>query len=576
MRRWRALLAATIGTEVVVAAWWLARGHGTAATLVAAAVLLFMVDSIVWLNSDGAARLGATVARRVLLQWLGAVAVGIQVVVGAWWLSRDRGSTTAALVALATTLLMLNILLWAAAGGAAALPRVPGHRASLARGLCAAAVGVQLFFATWWLINADHGNASIGVLAGLTLGINLSLWGGAGLLRLLDDWLTGRHPRPLAARLPEQPVTVAILIPAHNEEPVIRGSIASAARLLPLADIYVVSDASTDATEAIATETGANVLQLTENKGKAGALEAAIGHFGLTDRYEAVLFLDADSELDERYLANATEFLDDPAVAAVAGYATIMWRPAELTLTGQVIAAYRDRLYTLQQRLLKFGQAWPRLNVAYIAPGFASVYRSEALRTIDMNPPGLIIEDFNMTFQLHRRRVGRVSFSPRVRAAAQDPATVGDYVNQVRRWSLGFWQTIRFNGVWPSLFWLSLSLVILESLIASVALLAAVALAVTLALPGLTGGFVLGWAPYATVHAAIAGYVTLPMLALAVLGPDLLLTGVMAAIRKRPRYLLLGLAFPALRLVDAAVALWTIPLAWTTRSTGSWRSPVRR
>jgi cellulose synthase/poly-beta-1,6-N-acetylglucosamine synthase-like glycosyltransferase len=445
---------------------------------------------------------------------------------------------------------------------------------------------VEIFLATWWLISREQGETSLLALAGLTVGVNLSIWGGAGGLRWLDERKAARSAldagdaarpalnRPAAGRLTAD--DVAVLIPAYNEELVIGNSIGSAARIVPLGNIYVVSDASTDATAAIAREAGANVLELSRNKGKAGALEAAIEHFRLTTQYGAVLFLDADSELDEEYLAGALQFFENPAIAAVAGYATIMWRPGQLSVIGQIIAAYRDRLYTLQQRLLKFGQTWLRTNVTYIAPGFASAYRSRALRIIEMNPPGLIIEDFNMTFQLHRKRVGKIGFSPSVRAAAQDPATLGDYVRQVRRWCLGFWQTIRFNGIWPSRFWLALGLVIVESLVASVAFLAAILIALGLALPALTGDAVLGWQPYAALYATVAGYTTLPMLALALLGPDYVLTAVMAAARRRPRYLLLGLAFPVLRIIDAALSLWTLPLAWITRSSGSWRTPARR
>ena len=42
-------------------------------------------------------------------------------------------------------------------------------------------------------------------------------------------------------------MTLAIVIPALNEEPVIGASIESATRMLPLHDVYVVSDGSTDA-----------------------------------------------------------------------------------------------------------------------------------------------------------------------------------------------------------------------------------------------------------------------------------------------------------------------------------------
>lgn len=455
------------------------------------------------------------------------------------------------------------------------------RRWAMLRGIAAGVAGVGLFVALWWMLNKNHGDVSLAVLAGLTLGVNLTFWGGVGGIRLFDEWLAAKRvivEMPGGAGIPVglTSADVAIVIPAHNEELVIAGSIASAARLLPLDDVYVVSDASTDNTAVIAREAGANVVELSPNRGKAGALEAVIEHFHLTDRYQAILFLDADSQLDDNYLVEALRILEDPSIAAVAGYATIMWRPRELSWIGQIIAAYRDRLYTLQQRLLKFGQSWKRLNVTYIAPGFASVYRSRVLEKIEMNPPGLIIEDFNMTFQIHRKRVGKIGFSPRARAAAQDPDTLTDYVGQVRRWSLGFWQTIRFNGVWPSLFWVALGMIVLESVVASVAIVGAVLMAVDLALPLLTGNAVLEWAPYASVHSLISNSVTLPTLALAMLGPDFVATAVMAAIRRRPRYLLLGLAFPLLRVVDSVLALWTLPLAWLTHSTGSWRSPSRR
>ena len=45
---------------------------------------------------------------------------------------------------------------------------------------------------------------------------------------------------------------VAILIPAHNEEAVLDDSLRAASTLLPLSQIHVVSDGSSDRTVAIA------------------------------------------------------------------------------------------------------------------------------------------------------------------------------------------------------------------------------------------------------------------------------------------------------------------------------------
>ncbi len=68
-----------------------------------------------------------------------------------------------------------------------------------------------------------------------------------------------------------------------------------------------------------------------------------------------------------------------------------------------------------------------------------------------------------------------------------------------------------------------------------------------------------------------------PLVLVAVLVVEELLLGTLVAIRlRRPQYILFALAFPALRLVDAALVLYTLPLAWTERSNGAWRSPTRR
>lgn len=429
--------------------------------------------------------------------------------------------------------------------------------------------------------------AAVG-LAVLTIGVNFVLWSFVGGLRLVSDALTIKnglggsataYPSPSWAERvarPQTPTDVAVLIPAHNEERVIADSIASVARLLPMANIYVVSDGSSDQTAGVARMAQANVLELVQNRGKAGALEAAIEHFDLRHRYRAVLFLDADSQLDEEYLTAGLPLFNDPEVVAVAGFAVTRWEPKELSLIGQLIIAYRDRLYTMQQLFYKFGQSWKWLNVAYIVPGFASMYRSDVLGKITLNPPGLIIEDFNMTFQLHRHRLGRIAFLPAVRAFTQDPHNLGDYVSQIRRWTLGFWQTVRYNGVWLSLFWWALSLVILEVMISSVVILTVPAAAMVLGLPGLTQGAVLSWIWFAELYRWLSSYFSLPALLLVVFVPDYLLTCGLALARKRPRYLLLGLGFLPLRCLDAAMALWTLPRAWMTQSNGTWKSPTRR
>ncbi|MET9709998.1 glycosyltransferase [Nocardiopsis alba] len=378
----------------------------------------------------------------------------------------------------------------------------------------------------------------------------------------------------LAPRDPDD-ITIAVIIPAHNEEPVIDTAISSALGLFPRWDVYVVSDSSKDATADIAAKTGVNVLELLTNRGKAGAIEAVIEEFSLTEHYDGVLILDADTELDAGYVEGAKRQLADPSVAAVAGFVVSEWKPRERSLVGRIISAYRDRLYFMLQYFMRFGQTWKRANVSFIVPGFASVYRSSALEKITVNPPGLVIEDFNMTFEVHHKRLGRVSMNPDTKAYSQDPFTFRDYRKQVGRWTLGFWQTIRRHRLWPGLFCLCLVLYVIEVVLVSLMFLFTVALAAFVLLGTFAGDLLSGVPFFTDSFTAVTALLPLTALAIGLLVPDYILTCVMTMVRRRPSYLFYGLFFFPIRVVDAYLSLRMIPKAWTARSDGRWSSPVR-
>ena len=55
------------------------------------------------------------------------------------------------------------------------------------------------------------------------------------------------------------------------------------------------------------------------------------------------------------------------------------------------------------------------------------MYRVDVLDQIDIAAPGLVIEDFNMTFEVHAKKLGRIAFRPDVAVAyTQDPDTWDD------------------------------------------------------------------------------------------------------------------------------------------------------
>ncbi len=80
------------------------------------------------------------------------------------------------------------------------------------------------------------------------------------------------------------------IIPAFNEEKTI-GDIIVTLKDVPLVkDIIVVSDGSTDGTVEVAEALGSKVIELSENRGKGGAMKAGLD----CTAAEIILFLDAD------------------------------------------------------------------------------------------------------------------------------------------------------------------------------------------------------------------------------------------------------------------------------------------
>ena len=410
-------------------------------------------------------------------------------------------------------------------------------------------------------------------LAILLLGANFALWGAIGLVRLAESG-TRRSP-PAAARDGELTVAdVAVLIPAHNEALVIGESLGSIMARVPRQNVHVVSDGSTDATVQIARRAGARVIETKENVGKAGALQEAIERFGLIRRFALVMLLDADTRVQPGYFGAALPMFADPKVVAVAGCVrTALDR--KLSPSGNVLVGHRTRIYTVGQRALKFGQTYLRSNATPIVPGFASLYRTRVLPKIDMNPPGLVIEDFNMTFEVYQKRLGKVGFNLGAVAVTQDPDNFRDYVRQTKRWAVGLWQTVRRHPPRANLFTAMLALLLLELVTSSVLFALLPLVLLVLAVPELAGGAA-SWPWFADVYAAVSAHVRLTTVLFGVVLPDYLLTCAVALIERRPRLLLLGVFFPLLRIVDAMIALYSVPVAWLSRSSGRWKSPARR
>jgi len=86
-------------------------------------------------------------------------------------------------------------------------------------------------------------------------------------------------------------VDIAVLIPAHNEAPIITATVTAALAIPGVTRVVVVDDGSDDDTDQVAEKAGAKVVRIWGNVGKGGALEAGAMRI---ENADIVLLLDGD------------------------------------------------------------------------------------------------------------------------------------------------------------------------------------------------------------------------------------------------------------------------------------------
>lgn len=102
-----------------------------------------------------------------------------------------------------------------------------------------------------------------------------------------------------------------VVTPAWNEEECIAGTIREIHTAVPLADVLVVDDGSTDRTVDRARAAGAEVLVLPFNLGVGAAMRAGF-KFALHHHYDAVIQVDADGQHDPSEIMDVVGRLSRP------------------------------------------------------------------------------------------------------------------------------------------------------------------------------------------------------------------------------------------------------------------------
>lgn len=252
------------------------------------------------------------------------------------------------------------------------------------------------------------------------------------------------------------PVTITVLIPAHNEEACISETLASLrAQDPPPHRVIVVADNCTDRTVELAREAGVDVFETVDNTHKkAGglnqALQTVLPDLGDND---CVMIMDADTTLDEGFLAGATRRLtNDRALMAVGG---LFYGEEGSGLIGQ----FQRNEYTRYQRDLR-----RRRGRVFVLTGTASVFRSRALRAVARERgnrlPGVpgevydtvaLTEDNELTIAL--KSLGGVMVSPPDCTVVTEVMPTWRFLWQQRlRWQRGALENLGAYGLQPQTF----------------------------------------------------------------------------------------------------------------------------
>ena len=227
---------------------------------------------------------------------------------------------------------------------------------------------------------------------------------------------------------------LALLLPGHNEELIIETTIRSAiAAGQSKRDIYVVDDNSSDATRKLAIKMlgEANVLTV-ERSGKAGAVLKAIEHFNIKQRYVWLHVADADSIFSADYFRVYKSKLNAKEYAVAVGFVQSM--------RGNWISTYRALTYTYSQHVSRRIQS--RLGMISVFPGPITCFRTDIIDSLEFTGNSLT-EDFDITLQVHRKKLGRIKFIPGAINYTQDPQSLDDFWKQNLRWQRGFFQGVK-------------------------------------------------------------------------------------------------------------------------------------
>jgi poly-beta-1,6-N-acetyl-D-glucosamine synthase len=273
-------------------------------------------------------------------------------------------------------------------------------------------------------VSAEFALVALLLFVGLYPIVSAGLWiGGALVFRIVDEPL---EPPEQLGPLPG----VTVLIPAFNEERVIRSCVKAALGSdYPALEVLLVDDGSRDETSRVAEaaargDSRLEVLTCDVNKGKATRLNDGFR----TARHDLVVVIDADTRLHPQAVRRLTAHISrSRLLAAVAGGPHVTNRQNLLCAMQVLEAASIVGLIRRTQAVAG--------RVGVVA-GVVGIFRRQAVQEVGGFDPTMATEDIDLTWRLLLAG-WRTSYEPAALVGMEVPSTLGALWAQRRRWARG-------------------------------------------------------------------------------------------------------------------------------------------
>ena len=228
---------------------------------------------------------------------------------------------------------------------------------------------------------------------------------------------------------------VTVLVPAHNEETVIRSTLLNLSQELQnRQDLVVVADNCTDSTAEIARDVGVTVTEREDKnfQGKGYALDYGLRYIEQSRPSDVVVFVDADCMV----APGAIESLSQTAIATQRPVqATYLMEKPKSSSPKQSVSAFAFKVKNFVRPL-----GLNQLKMPCLLTGTGMAFPIDAIRSVDL-ANGNLVEDMKLGFDLSIAGYPPL-FCPQVNVTGKLPSQQQAAKTQRTRWEHGHLQTL--------------------------------------------------------------------------------------------------------------------------------------